>query len=68
MKSASVYKKLAGGLTALALCTSSTGAIAASAQHATSHSSITPLVALSALWPASRAARIRPITAIQAME
>lgn len=26
------------------------------------------LVALSALWPASRAARIRPITAIQAME
>jgi hypothetical protein len=57
MKSASVYKKLAGGLAALALCTSSTGAIAASAQHGISNSSITPLVALSALGSdASRAA------------
>ena len=57
MKSASVYKKFAGGLVALALCTSSTGAIAASAQHAVSQSRITPLVALSALGSdASRAA------------
>ena len=57
MKSASVYKKFAGGLAALALCTSSTGAIAASAQHATTHSGIAPLVALSALGSdASRAA------------
>jgi hypothetical protein len=57
MKSASVYKKFAGGLAALALCTSSTGAIAASAQHSMDHSSIMPLVALSALGSdASRAA------------
>ena len=57
MKSASIYKKFAGGLAALALCTSSTGAIAASAQHATGQSSIMPLVALSALGSdASRAA------------
>ncbi len=58
MKSASVYKKLAGGLAALALCTSSTGAIAASTQHATNHSSITPLVALSALASDASAAAL----------
>ena len=57
MKSASIYKQFAGGLAALALCTSSTGAIAASAQYATNQSSIMPLVALSALGSdASRAA------------
>src|SRR5687768_8620777 len=58
MKSASVYKKFAGGLAALALCTSSTGAIAASTQHATNHSSITPLVALSALASDASAAAL----------
>lgn len=48
MQSASISKKIAGALAALALCTSSTGAIAASTQHAV-QPSISPLVALSAL-------------------
>lgn len=41
-----ISKKFAGVFTALALCTSSTGAIAASSAHT---ASISPLVALSAL-------------------
>ena len=57
MQSAGISKKFAGALVALALCTSSTGAIAASSQYASSDSSISPLVALSALGSdASRAA------------
>ncbi len=57
MQSASISKKFAGALAAVALCTSSTGAIAASTQSAANHSSISPLVALSALGSdASRAA------------
>lgn len=57
MQSASISKKFAGALAALALCTSSTGAIAASSQHAANQPGISPLVALSALGSdASRAA------------
>ena len=57
MQSASISKTFAGALAALALCTSSTGAIAASAQHNVQRASISPLVALSALQSsASRAA------------
>jgi hypothetical protein len=48
MQVASFSKKVAGAAVALALCTSSTGAIAASTPHA-SQSTISPLVALSAL-------------------
>jgi hypothetical protein len=57
MQSASISKTFAGAVAALALCTSSTGAIAASAQHSVQRASISPLVALSALQSsASRAA------------
>ena len=57
MQSASISKTFAGALAALALCTSSTGAIAASTQHSVRQASISPLVALSALQSsASRAA------------
>lgn len=57
MQSASISKTFAGALAALALCTSSTGAIAASTQHSVQQASISPLVALSALGSgASRAA------------
>ena len=56
MQTASVSRKFAGALAAIALCTSSTGAIAATAQTPGS-GSISPLVALSALGSdASRAA------------
>ncbi len=48
MQSASISKKFAGALAALALCTGSTGAMAAST-HAVSPASIGPLVVLSAL-------------------
>jgi hypothetical protein len=48
MQLASISNKFAGGLVALALCTSSTGAFASTA-HMASQSSISPLVALSAL-------------------
>lgn len=51
-----ISKKFAGAMAALALCTSSTGAIAASTQSVP-QASISPLVALSALGSdASRAA------------
>ena len=57
MQSASFSKTFAGAVAALALCTSSTGAIAASTQHSVQQASISPLVALSALGSgASRAA------------
>jgi len=57
MQSASFSKTFAGAVAALALCTSSTGAIAASTQHTVQQASISPLVALSALGSgASRAA------------
>lgn len=57
MQLGNISRKFAGGLIAVALCTSSTGAIAASAQHAAQPASISPLVALSALGTdASRAA------------
>ena len=57
MQSASISKKFAGALAAVALCTSSTGAIAASTQHTAQQASISPFVALSALGSdASRAA------------
>ena len=56
MQMASVSKRVAGAVAAIALCTSSTGAIAASA-YAPAPDSISPLVALSALGSdASRAA------------
>ena len=56
MQTASVSRKFAGALAAIALCTSSTGAIAATAQTP-GYGSISPLVALSALGSdASRAA------------
>ncbi|MEO8548080.1 MAG: hypothetical protein ABI422_06910 [Sphingomicrobium sp.] len=48
MQFSSISKKFAGGLVALALCTSSTGAIASSV-HVPSQASISPWVALSAL-------------------
>ena len=57
MQSASFSKAFAGAVAAMALLTSSTGAIAASTQHTVSQPSISPLVALSALGSgASRAA------------
>ena len=57
MQLACFSKKFAGGLIAVALCTSSTGAIAASATQSAAQSRISPLVALSALGSdASRAA------------
>ena len=57
MQSASISKTFAGAVAALALCTSSTGAIAASTQHSVQQASISPLIALSALGSgASRAA------------
>lgn len=56
MRSVSFSRKLTGAAVALALCTSSTGAIAASAPTA-HQATISPLVALSALGSdASRAA------------
>ena len=56
MQTASVSKKIAGAIAAIALCTSSTGAIAATAKLPAA-GSISPLVALSALGSdASRAA------------
>ena len=57
MQSASISKTFAGAVAAMALLTSSTGAIAASTQHKVHQASISPLVALSALGSgASRAA------------
>uniref|UniRef100_UPI00180D3726 hypothetical protein n=1 Tax=Sphingomonas sp. TaxID=28214 RepID=UPI00180D3726 len=57
MHSVSLTRKFAGALAALALCTSSTGAIAASAHQSVQPTGISPLVALSALGSeASRAA------------
>jgi hypothetical protein len=57
MQSASFSKAFAGAVAAMALLTSSTGAIAASTQHSVNQPSISPLVALSALGSgASRAA------------
>ena len=57
MQLASISRKFAGAAAALALCASSTSAIAASTQHSADRSSISPLVALSALGSdASRAA------------
>lgn len=51
-----ISKKFAGAMAALALCTSSTGAIAAST-HSVPQASVSPLVALSAIGSdASRAA------------
>lgn len=56
MLSASNPKKFVGALAGLALCTTSTGAIAASS-HSSYHPTISPLIALSALGShASRAA------------
>jgi hypothetical protein len=51
----SISRKFAGALTALALCTGSTGAIAASAPHQTA---ISPFVALSALGSGVSAAAL----------
>ena len=56
MRITSISRKFAGALAALALCTASTGAIAASS-HQASSAGVSPLVALSALGSdASRAA------------
>ena len=57
MQLASYSRKFGSALVALALCASSTGAIAASTQHTGYQASIRPLVALSAIGSeASRAA------------
>lgn len=57
MQLVSISRKFGGGLVALALCASSTGAIAASTQHTAYQAGISPLVALSAIGSeASRAA------------
>ena len=57
MQSASFSRKFAGALAAFALCTSSTGAIAASTQQVAQQMTVSPMVALSLLASdASRAA------------
>jgi hypothetical protein len=57
MQSASLSRKFAGALAALALCTSSTGAIAASTQQVAHQMAASPMVTLSLLASdASRAA------------
>lgn len=57
MRMTSVSRKFAGILAALALCTASTGAIAASSRQASNDAGLSPLIALSALGSdASRAA------------
>ena len=58
MQSASISKTFAGALAALALCTSSTGAIAASTQHNAQQAGISPLVALSALQSSASSAAL----------
>ena len=66
MQSAGISKKFAGALAALALCTSSTGAIAASSQQVPTQSSISPLVALSALASDASAAALCGASAVAA--
>ena len=57
MQLANISRKFGSALVALALCASSTGAIAASTQHIGYRPSVSPLVALSAIGSeASRAA------------
>ena len=58
MQSVSISKTFAGAVAAIALCTSSTGAIAASTQHNAQPSRISPLVALSALQSSASSAAL----------
>ena len=64
MQSAGLSRKFTGALAALALCTSSTGAIAASTHQTVQQAGISPLVALSALASDASAAALCGASAV----